>query len=131
MARYGDLDKLSEQITTNHCGACGIYNGEMCCSCPMNDALRYIDEFPTADVAPDGAYQQVKWERDIAIKQLEHIGLSLGEKTDGYGKKSEVARDIFEDIREKGKFNEPIVDYVCLSFEELAEIEKKYTEHNT
>lgn len=52
MPRYGDLDKLSEQITTNHCGACGIYNGELCCSCPMNDALRYIDEFPTADVAP-------------------------------------------------------------------------------
>lgn len=52
MKQYGDLDKLSEQITTNHCGACGIYNGEMCCSCPMNDALRYIDETPTADVAP-------------------------------------------------------------------------------
>ena len=45
--------------------------------------------------------------------------------------RAEVAREIFEEIREKGKFNEPIVDYVCLSFEELAEIEKKYTREGT
>lgn len=52
MARFVDADKLSEQITTEYCGKCGIYNGELCCSCPMNDALRYIDDFPAADVAP-------------------------------------------------------------------------------
>ena len=27
-------------------------------------------------------YEQVKWERDIAISQLEELGLSLGEKVD-------------------------------------------------
>lgn len=50
MAQYIDSDKLSEQITTEYCGKCGVYNGELCCSCPMNDALRYIEDFPTADV---------------------------------------------------------------------------------
>lgn len=29
-----------------------------------------------------GSYEQILWERDIAIKQLEDIGLSFGEKTD-------------------------------------------------
>lgn len=52
MARYIDADKLHEHITTNHCGECGIYNGEMCCSCPMDKALNYIEDFPIADVAP-------------------------------------------------------------------------------
>lgn len=52
MARYIDSDNLSEQITTEYCGKCGVYNGELCCSCPMNDALRYIEDFPTDDVAP-------------------------------------------------------------------------------
>lgn len=27
-------------------------------------------------------YEQIKWERDIAISQLEELGLSLGEKID-------------------------------------------------
>lgn len=29
-----------------------------------------------------GAFNQIKWERDIAIGQLEELGLSLGEKVD-------------------------------------------------
>ena len=45
--------------------------------------------------------------------------------------RAEVAREIFAELRENGKFNEPIVDYICLSFDELAEIEKKYTEVQT
>ena len=50
--RYIDADKLHEHITTNHCGECGIYNGEICCSCPMDKALNYIEDAPTADVVP-------------------------------------------------------------------------------
>lgn len=45
--------------------------------------------------------------------------------------KVEIVKKIFEDIREKGKFDEPIVNYICLSFEELAEIEKEYMEEQT
>ena len=41
--------------------------------------------------------------------------------------KREVEK-IFEDIKEIGSFGEPIVDYICMSFDELAELKKKYTE---
>lgn len=34
------------------------------------------------DVVSKELYKQVRWERDVALKQLERIGVSLGEKTD-------------------------------------------------
>lgn len=46
----------------------------------------------------------------------------------GYRKASDVAREIFEEIEEKGKVDEPIVEYYILSYSELAELKKKYTE---
>lgn len=42
-----------------------------------------IDGVPTEDVVSRGAFDQIKWERDVAIEQLEELGLSLGEKIDG------------------------------------------------
>lgn len=42
-----------------------------------------IADIPTADVVSKGLYDQIKWERDIAIEQLEKLGLSLGQKIDG------------------------------------------------
>ena len=43
-----------------------------------------IDELgalPTAEAVPAGAYEQVRWERDIAIEQLkEDYGVCLGQK---------------------------------------------------
>lgn len=41
-----------------------------------------IDEAPTIDAVPVGAYEQTRWERDMAISQLEEIGKSLCEKMD-------------------------------------------------
>ena len=35
---------------------------------------------PTLDVVPKGVYEQVKWERDIVIEQLEELGLGLGQR---------------------------------------------------
>ena len=103
MPRYGDLDKLSEQITTNHCGACGIYNGELCCSCPMNDALRYIDEFPTADVAP-----RAEVARDIFAEIKEQL------------------RGIFDFFRQDNDIRESCA--IMFAISEVGKIEKKYTE---
>lgn len=40
-----------------------------------------IDAISAADVVSKGLYNQVKWERDIAIKQLrEEYGVGFGEK---------------------------------------------------
>lgn len=42
--------------------------------------------------------------------------------------RAELAREIFAEIKEKGCFSDPCVQHIVLSFDELAEIEKKYTE---
>lgn len=41
-----------------------------------------IDRTPTINAVPVGAYEQTRWERDMAISQLEEIGKSLFEKMD-------------------------------------------------
>ena len=43
----------------------------------------YIAEALIMAIDALGAIEQIKWERDIAIKQLEDIGIAFGEKTDG------------------------------------------------
>lgn len=43
-----------------------------------------------------GAFEQVAWERNIAIKQLEELGLSLGQKIDGYYLTQEEYKKLFE-----------------------------------
>ena len=43
-----------------------------------------IDRVPTEDVVSKGLYDQIKWERDIALEQLEDLGLCLGQKIEGY-----------------------------------------------
>ena len=42
-----------------------------------------IDRASTKDVVSKELYEQTKWERDIALSQLEKLGLGLGEKIDG------------------------------------------------
>jgi hypothetical protein len=37
---------------------------------------------PTVEAIPKGAYEQVKWERDMAVQQLNDYGVQLGEKAD-------------------------------------------------
>lgn len=48
-----------------------------------NDAIdAIIESAPTIDAVPVGAYEQTRWERDMAISQLAEIGKSLCEKMD-------------------------------------------------
>lgn len=42
-----------------------------------------LSHLPTVDAVLKGLFEQYKWERDIAIKQLEELGLSFGQKIDG------------------------------------------------
>ena len=55
----------------------------------VNDVPKFYDwlnSLPVVDpkkgTVPVGAYEQTRWERDIAISQLAEIGKSLGEKMD-------------------------------------------------
>lgn len=45
-------------------------------------AIKEIKDFPAADVVSKELYEQIKWERDVALAQLEEYGVSLGEKAD-------------------------------------------------
>lgn len=42
-----------------------------------------IDQLPLADVVSRGLFEQYKWERDVAISQLEELGICFGQKIDG------------------------------------------------
>ena len=45
------------------------------------EVLRSVDKIPAADVVSKAAFDQVLWERDVAIQQLrEDYGVGLGEK---------------------------------------------------
>lgn len=57
-----------------------------CAKCPLlrdtsdiMQAYRYVIKVLEEDV-PRGAYEQVRWERDVAIEQLKELGYGLGEK---------------------------------------------------
>lgn len=39
-----------------------------------------LDDMPTFDVVPRSVYEQIKWERDIAMQQLEENGIAFGAK---------------------------------------------------
>ena len=39
-----------------------------------------IDDEPAAEVVSKGLFDQIKWERDVAIAQLEELGIGFGQK---------------------------------------------------
>ena len=69
----------------------------------MNDALRYIDEFPTADVAP-----RAEVARDIFAEIKEQL------------------RGIFDFFRQDNDIRESCA--IMFAISEVGKIEKKYTE---
>ena len=46
------------------------------------DVMLYIANYPTVDAVHRETLEQVMWERDVALHQLEEIGKGLGEKMD-------------------------------------------------
>lgn len=49
-------------------------------TCAFVEFLAYVDDTPTLDVVPRSVYEQIKWERDIAMQQLEENGIAFGAK---------------------------------------------------
>lgn len=45
----------------------------------LRKALRCIEESPTIDVVSKDVYDQIRWERDVAIAQLEELGIGFGQ----------------------------------------------------
>ena len=53
----------------------------------LDGMIKALEEAPTIDPVKDGyvsfgAYEQVRWERDVAIDQLNSYGVRLGEKAE-------------------------------------------------
>ena len=78
MKEYITKDR-AKQFVCEHCN-------EVCSEEPCEpsdcDWMAFIDKEPAADVVSKGLYEQIKWERDVALAQLEEYGVSLGEKAD-------------------------------------------------
>lgn len=51
MAEYINRTEAIEQIRLVSCKDCKSYNGILCRTCPLDDAMMYIEDYPTVDVA--------------------------------------------------------------------------------
>lgn len=49
----------------------------------VEETIQRIKNAPAVDAVSKSLYDQIKWERDIALGQLEELGISLGQKIDG------------------------------------------------
>ena len=48
----------------------------------VESVLEYAQNLPSVDAVPAGAYEQVAWERDLAVQQLKDYGVGLGQTKD-------------------------------------------------
>ena len=78
MKEYITKDRAKQFV----CGHCNEVCSEEPCQPSDCDWMAFIDKEPAADVISKGLYEQIKWERDVALAQLEEYGVSLGEKAD-------------------------------------------------
>ena len=73
--RLIDADAEIEAIKKYACEDCDSYNGIRCRACWADDLMSWIDDAPKVDAVSRGVVDQIRWERDVAIKQLEEHGI--------------------------------------------------------
>lgn len=104
MGRFVDADKYFEVIRDDL-----EIRGES-----FRRVVDHLHEMETADVVSRGLFEQYKWERDVAISQLNALGLSLGQKIDGvYITKEEYDR-LLECVDKRYKYGKNL--FVCTQF---------------
>jgi hypothetical protein len=62
----------------------------------VRDAIQRIENAPAVDAVSRGLFEQYKWERDVAIEQLNELGLGFGQKIDGRYLTREEYNKLFE-----------------------------------
>ena len=62
----------------------------------IRDVIQRIKNAPAVDAVSRGLFEQYKGERDVAIIQLEDLGICFGQKIDGYYLTSEEYKKMFE-----------------------------------
>ena len=125
MPRYIDADAAVEEARLAYCKDCNSYNGVMCRACAFDDAMSFIEDYPTADVVPKAGVEMLK---KIILTNVESTEFEVKEA------KARLAREIFEEI-EKLIFSKCFsvradrdVTGLIIDGEMLAELKKKYTE---
>ena len=71
-----------QALVERHCEGCTAAVREECKNDPICGSMMWVVEEPAVDAVPRGVLEQIRWERDIAIEQLNSYGVSLGEKAD-------------------------------------------------
>lgn len=77
MAEYIEREALLENLKKQYGDELGWQH-----TVNMSDVGMMIEDAPAADVVSRGVFEQVKWERDIAMRQLEEHGIPFGGKAD-------------------------------------------------
>lgn len=62
----------------------------------IEEVIQRIKNAPVVDAVSKSLYNQIKWERDIALEQLADLGLCLGQKIEGYY----VTEDEYDELLE-------------------------------
>lgn len=57
---------------------------------PLDMVKKDIDKAPPVEAVPKSYAEQIRWERDVAVGQLNEIGCQFGQKMDEVKKKLEV-----------------------------------------
>lgn len=69
--RQAARKKLLGEVVAKY--PCSFYVG-------LSAAAAELDKLPAVDAVSRGVYDQIKWERDVAIEQLAELGIGFGAK---------------------------------------------------
>ena len=116
--RLIEVETVIEKIRKANCADCYSCNGVLCRACLVDDFISLLEDSPKVDAVSRGVHDQVRWERDVAIEQLESYGVSLGEK-------AEVAKVVHGRWRFCGsdRWND---DYECSNCGKMAMCDSNY-----
>lgn len=94
--RLIDVDALMDDCMNRYCKNCdkrkGIKDGKWriiyqigeapCRACDVDYMFGDLENAPTVDAVPVGVVEQIRWERDVAMKQLAEHGIPFGGTAD-------------------------------------------------
>lgn len=72
----------------------------------IEEVIQRIKNASAVDAVSKSLYDQIKWERDIALEQLEELGVSLGQKIDGVCMTKEKYDELLECVDKRYKYGE-------------------------
>lgn len=76
---YQECIAVHDIESAEECGRCGEQHEHL--AEWLKDYKRLLEQHPS-DTVSRGAYEQVMWERDVAIGQLKELGYGLGQKVE-------------------------------------------------